>query len=249
MKSRKTARQINKNIKGVFADEKRERAAADFSSLFHIFAALVAVLLPLSLLALGAEIAFRVPALMAFEIERGGVLTELSLNTTGEAVANEITDFLNHSAGSIELTTVIGREAVPVFSAADETNLGKIRGLLDKGLYPSAAAFVLSIALFVLTRLGGRRRYLKTALRASVLFYIFGAAFTIALALFWPLREAVFSRQPGIEFGGDGVLLRFYGGLYPLFAAGMACLISFVVYIAVYGILKRFTKEVEKMFS
>ena len=249
MRSRKTERQIRRNIRGVFAAEKAAGPGADFGALFHVFAVLVAVLLPLSLTALGAEIAFRVPDLMAFEIERGGVLKELGLETTGEAVAEEIAGFLNYKSEKLELSTKTGRVDVPVFSVLDETNLGKIRSLLDRALFPSAGAFGLSILLFIVTRLGGRRRYLRYALRASVVFFVCGSAFSLALALFWPLREAVFSRQPGIEYGGEGVLLRFYGGLYPLFAAVMACLISFLIYIALYGILKRFTKEADKMFS
>ena len=249
MKSRKTARQINYNIKGVFAAEKRSGPGADFGALFHVFAAFIAILLPLSLLALGACIAFRIPDLMSFEIERGGVLKELGLDTTGEAVAAEISDFLNHKTDSLELTTVIARQDVPVFSFLDVVNLSKIRSLLDKSLYPSIFGFGLSIILFVVTRLAERRRYLKYALRASIVFFVCGVCFSLALALFWPLREAVFSRQPGVEFGGGEILLRFFGGFYPLLSAGMACLISFLVYIALYGILNKFTTEEEKMFS
>lgn len=249
MRSRKASRQIKRNIKGLLPAEKRESTGSGLNTLLHISAALVAILLPLSLVALAAGIVFRLPDLMAFEIEQSGVLKELALETTGEAVAEEITNFITHKSDALELTTVIARKDVPVFSFMDEVNLTKIRDLLDRVLYPSAFAFALSIILFIVTRLADRRRYLKYALRTSIVIYICCAAFTMALALFRPLRDAVFAWQPGLEFKTTDVLPQFYGGLYPLLSAGMACLISFIIYIALYGLMMRFTKEKETMFK
>ena len=248
MRSRKAARQIRRNIKGDLAEREGERPDTGADALFHILAALIAVLLPVSLVALAAGAVFRVPDFIAFEADRSGVIQELGLDTTPDVVAGEIADYLRHRKDSLDLTTVVARKDAPVFSFMDEVNLGRIRALLDKSLYPSVGAFALSLALFAATRLAGRRRYLKYALRASAFFYICAAAFTLALALHPPFRAAVFARQPGVTFAEDEVLPKLFGGLYPLISAGMVCLISFIIYIALYSVLKRFTVEKETMF-
>ena len=246
--SNKTNRQIKRNITGYLDRRKQENNRGAFDAVFHILAALVAVLLPLSLVALSAGVVFRVPDLMAFEIDRNGVLQEFGLDLAPDAVADEISGYLRHKKDVLELTTQVARKDVPVFSFMDEVNLSRIRALLDKSLYPAAGAFVLSVALFIAVRLAGRRRYLGYAVRVSVFLYICALCFTLALALYAPVREKVFAWQPGVEFSETDLLPHLFGGLFPILSAGMTCLLSFIIYITLYSIMIRFTKEKEKMF-
>ena len=211
-------------------------------------AAFVAILLPLSLVALAGNIVFRVPDLMAFEISRSSVLAELGLDIRPDAVADEIADFINHNKEELTLTTRIARNEAPVFSFMDEVNLGRIRVLLDRSLYPAIGAMALSIALFAFVRAMGRRRYLRYAMRASAVFYICAIGATLTLALYQPLREAVFAWQPGLEFIDGDILPQLLGGLYPIISAGAVCLISFIIYITLYSVSRRFTAEKERMF-
>jgi len=248
MRSRRAARQIRRNIRGDLDEKKARRPGTGADALFHLLAALIAVLLPLSLVALAAGAVFRAPDFIAFEADRNGALRELGLDTTPEEVAGEIADYIRHKKDSLDLTTVIARKDVPVFSFVDEANLDRIRGLLDKSLYPAIGALALSFAFFAAARLAERRRYLRYALRASAPIYVCAVAFTLALALSQPFRAAVFARQPGLTFAEGDVLPRLFGGLYPLISASMVCLISFIIYIALYSVLIRFTVEKETMF-
>ena len=248
MKSHRIQRQIKRNIRGDLSVQKKGNHAANADPLFHILAALVAIILPVSLIALAVGIVFRMPDFLAFEIDRSSILQELGLDTTPEEVANEISDYLRNKKDKLDLTTVVARKDAPVFSFMDEVNLSKIRDLLNKTLYPSIAAFVLSIILFVLTRLADRRRYLKYALRTSIVIYVCSVCVVLLIALYSPFREIVFAWQPGIEFTAGELLPQFYGGLYPLLSGGMVCLISLIIYIALYSIFIRFTVEKETLF-
>ena len=250
MKSYRTNQQIRRNIKSEFSARKESpaAAAANADPVFHVFAALVAILLPLALVALAAGIVFRMPDFLAFEIDRNGILVEQGLDTTPNEIANEITDYLRHRKDGLDLTTVIARKDVPVFSFMDEVNLSKVRDLLDKALYPSIIAFVLSIVLFLVTRLAERRRYLKYALRTSIVIYICAVCVVLAIALYYPFRDIVFAWQPGVVFSAGDLLPQLYGGFYPLLSAGMVSLISFIIYIALYSIMIRFTVEKETLF-
>jgi len=239
-RSNKANRQIKRNIKGLLDPQKPESNYAPADAAFHILAAFMAVLLPLSLVAIAANIVFRVPDLIALEVDRSGVLEELGIESSPDSVADEITGFINHKEDEA---------AIQAFTKNDETNLEKIRALLDKSLYPSMVFFALSIVLFVLVRAMGRRRYLRVALNTSAVLYICAVCFTIALALLTPFREAVFAWQPGIEFAEGDALPYLLGGLYPILSAGAICLISFIIYIGLYTFLKRFTVEEEKMFK
>ena len=246
--SNKTNRQIKRNIKSYLDRQRHESSGAALDAVFHILAALVAILLPISLVALASDIVFRVPDLMAFELDRSGILQETGLDLTPDAVADEISEYLRHKKDVLDLTTQIARKDVPVFSFMDEVNLGRIRALLDKALYPAAGALALSVVLFMIVRLADKRRYLRYAMRVSVFLYICTLCFTVALAFFAPLRERVFAWQPGLEFSETDLLPRLFGGLYPILSAGMACLISFIIYITLYSVMIRFTKEKEKIF-
>ena len=250
MKSSRAKREIRRNIKGDLSEKKRKnRTEANADSLFHIFAALVAVLLPISLIALAAGIVLRMPDLMAFEIDRSNILHEIGLKTTPEEVANEISDYLRHRKDVLDLTTVIARKDVPVFSFMDEVNLNRIRSLLDKTLYPSIGALAFSLALFLITWLADRKRYLKYAMRTSIVIYICAVIVTLTLALYQPFRSAVFSWQPGVEFSAGEMLPLFYGGLYPLLCVAMVCLSSFIIYMALHSLLARSTIEKETLFK
>ena len=249
MKSRRTNRQIRRNIRSDLFSQNRESSIANADPVFHVLAALVAVLLPISLIALAAGIVFRMPDFMAFEIDRSSILQELGLKTTPNEVANEISDYLRHKKEQLDLTTEISRKDVPVFSFMDEVNLSKIRDLLDKTLYPSILAFILSLIFFVMTRLAERRRYLKYAMRTSVVIYFCSIFVVLMLALYPPFREVVFAWQPGVEFVAGELLPQFYGGFYPLLCAGMVCLASFIIYLVMYSVLIRFTVEKETMFK
>ena len=250
MKSRRTSREIKRNIKSDLTKKKKEsHFVANADPIFHVLAALVAVMLPISLVALAAGVVLRMPDFMTFEIDRSSILQELGLETTPEEVANEISGYLRHEKDVLELTTVVARKDVPVFSFMDEVNLSKVRDLLDKTLYPSIGAFALSLALFVVTWLAGRRRYLKYAMHSSIIIYIGLVCVTLILALYPPFRQTVLTWQPGVEFTPGELLPLFYGGFYPLLCAGMVCLGSFIVYVALYSILIRFTEEKETLFT
>lgn len=200
-------------------------------------------------MALAGSAVFRVPDLMAFEMDRSGALQELGINLSSDVVSNEIAAYLTHENENLMLTMeVANKKDTPIFSFMDEVNLDRIRGLLDKTLYPSVGAFVLSMLFFVLVRLAGRPRYLRYALRISIVFYICAICFVAVLGLYAPFREMVFAWQPGLDSAEEGVLLRLYGGLYPVLSAGAICLISFVIYIVFYSVLRRFTVEKETMF-
>ena len=246
-RSHRANRQIKRNITGYLGSGKPDSAGA-VAALFHILAALIAILLPLSLMTLAAGIVLRVPDLMSFEIDRSGVLQEFGVDATPDEVADEISGYLRHKKDSLELTTQVAHKDVPVFSFMDEVNLDRIRALLDKALYPSIGALALSAALFAIALLAGRRRHLTRAMRASAAIYACAACFTLALALHPPLREAVFSWQPGVDFSGGGLLPRLFGGLYPILSAGMSCLVSFIIYITLYSVARRLAAEKETMF-
>lgn len=211
-------------------------------------ASLIAVLLPLSLMALAAAAVFRIPDLMAFEIDRSGTLPALGLDTQASAVSKEIADFLTHKIDTLTLATEIAHKDVPVFTFMDEVNLDKTRDLLDKALYPSAGAFALSVLLFAVCRIAERRRFLKHAMGASAVVYICAACFAFALALSVPFRGTVLEWQPGLAHMDGDVLPQLLGGLYPALAAGAVCLISFIAYIVLYSLSRRFTQEKETMF-
>jgi len=239
-RSSRTNRQIKRNINGLLSRQKKESVYAPADAAFHVLAAFVAILLPLSLVALAGNAILRVPDLMAFEADRSGVPAELGIEGTPSAVAEEITGFINHKNDEPD---------IPALSGADKVNLIKIRALLDKSLFPSLLSFTVSIALFVFVRAMGRRRYLRVALNTSLALFACAVCFTLALALIPPFRDAVFAWQPGIGFEEGDVLPRLFGGLYPIFSAGAICLISFIIYITLYSFLKRFTVEEEKMFK
>ena len=247
-RSHKANRQIKRNITGYLDKRKPESDGAAADVILHILAALVSILLPISLVALAAGIVFRVPDLMAFEIDRSGVLQEAGLDLAPDAAAAEISDYLRHKKDALDLTTQIAQKDVPVFSFMDEVNLDRIRALLDKAFYPSIGAFALSVVLFVIVRAAKRTRYLKYAMRASAILFICTLCFTLALALYVPLREMVFSWQPGVEFSETDLLPRLFGGLYPILSGGMTCLISLIIYITLYSVSRRFTVEKETMF-
>ena len=248
--SHKTNRQIKRNITDWKAEPRKpENPGSPADALFHILAALVAALLPLSLFTVSAGIVFRMPDLMAFEIDRSGVLMELGLETTPTEIANEISGYLRHEKDGLDLTVEIARTEVPVFSFMDEVNLEKIRALLDKVFFPSIFALALSGVLFVVCRLAKRMRYLKHAMRASAVLFICILCLVLALSLLPPFREMVFAWQPGVRFSYGELLPHLFGGLYPIISGGMTCLISFIIYITLYSVSKRFTIEKETMFS
>ncbi|MCL2112179.1 MAG: hypothetical protein FWH32_08080 [Clostridiales bacterium] len=205
MKSRKTDREISRNIPSVIAGGLSSRSlatprhSATADVIFHIFAVLIAILLPLSLIVLAAGITFRMPELATFAINMSDTLAELSLD-----------------------------------AAMDEIDQSAIKNMFDSIFYPSIIGLALSLAFAVAVRLSGRPRLLKHALRASAFIYIAAAVFTFAMALYPPLREAAFAPSDGI---------------YPLISAAMICLVSFIIYIVIYSVLRRFTKERETMFK
>ena len=248
-RSSRANRQIRRNITGWLDKGRPESTGAAADAVLHVLAALVAVLLPLSLVALAAGMVFRAPDLMAFEIDRSGVLQEAGLQLAPEEVAAEVSDYLRHKKETLELTTQVARQDVPVFSFMDEVNLDRIRALLDKALYPSVGGLAFAVILFAVVRVAKRMRYLKYAMRASAALYACAVCFTMALALCAPLREMVFSRQPGVEFADGELLPRLFGGLYPILSGSMTCLISFIIYITLYSVSRRFTVEKETIFG
>jgi len=205
-----------------------------------MLAVFTCILLPISLVAIISGIVFRMPDLMALELSRSGLLSQMELKTTPDEIAGEVFAYINHES-----------DALPpeLFPARDEVNLERIRNLLDNTLIPSVSAFVLSLSFCIILRATGRQRYLKISLRGSVIFYICSVLFVISLALFWPFRHLVFSLQPGIEYATGSVLMKLMGGFYPIFSASVIVLISFIIYIALYSVLLRLTVEEEKIFK
>jgi len=248
--SYKVDRQIKRNTKSVLSERKAsENPWAAVGVFLNFFSVLFSILLPLSLVALAACVVLRIPDFIEFETDRSGVLQELSIETTPGEIAGEVADFLWHRTEALSLTTEINRQDVPVFSFMDEVNLSRIRDFLDEISYPFIGAFVLAMIFFVICRLAERRRSLKYAMRASIIIYICTVCFVLTLALYTPFRDTVTAWQPGLEFTEGEILPRLLGGFYPFLSGGAICLISFIIYIALYSILIRFTVEKENLFS
>ena len=236
----RTEKQIQKNIRRELGGHKPEKAELSASAFLHMLAALTCILLPIALIAIISGIVFRMPDLMALELNRSGLITQMELKTTPDEIAGEVFDFINHDIDAL---------SPELFPARDEANLERIRTLLDNSLIPSVLAFVLSVSFCIILWAAGRQRYLKTALRGSVFIYIGSILFVISLALFWPFRHLVFSQQPGIVYATGSVLMKLMGGFYPIFTASTIVLISFIIYIALYSVLLRLTVEEEKIFK
>lgn len=233
-------RQIRKNIKRELAKGKPERTESPADALLHILAAITCIMLPIALVAIVSGVVFRVPDFMTLEISRSEILTQMEIKMRPDDITADIFNFINHKN---EMLTS------GIFPAVDEANLERIRGLLDKILIPSVSAFILSVSFCIILRAAGRQRYLKTALKGSIIIYICAVLFVISLALFWPFRHLVFSWQPGIEYVPGSVLLKLMGGFYPLISASAIVLISFIIYIALYSVLLKLTVEEEKIFK
>jgi len=206
-RSSKASRQIKRNITGLMERQKPERPGTAADAAFHVMAAFVAVLLPLSLVAVSGNIAFRLLDLIAFEEE--------------------------------------------IYKAT-------IRGVFESALFPSLGTLALSLILFAACRAAERRRYLRVAMNISMAIYICAVCLTLALALYPPFREAAFAWQqtpaPPVSPappapGGESAQPVALGGYYPVIAASAVCLVSFIIYITLYSVLKRLTVEEEKMFA
>jgi len=236
----RTEKQIQRNIKKELGGSKPEKTELSASPVFHMLAVLTCILLPITLVAIISGIVFRMPDLMALELSRSGILSQMEIKMTPDEIAGEVFAYINHETDAL---------SPDVFPVKDEANLERIRDLLDKSLIPSVIVFILSLSFSFILWATGYQRYLKISLRGSVIFYICTVLFVVSLALFWPFRHLVFSLQPGIEYATGSVLMKLLGGFFPIFSASVIVLISFIIYIALYSILLRFTVEKEKLFK
>jgi len=174
-----------------------------------------------------------------------------STNSAADAVFHILAAFtaVLLPLSAVAISGYIAFRLLDLLAVEDEIQPVVIRGVFENIFYPAAGFFTLSIILFVFVRAMGRRRYLRVAMNTSLAIYLCAICFMLALALYPPFREAVFAGQPGTAPPDEGGLPEVFGGMYPIFSAGALCLISFIIYITLYSVLKRFTQEEEKMFK
>ncbi|MDR3305077.1 MAG: hypothetical protein LBS85_03460 [Clostridiales Family XIII bacterium] len=248
-RSWKAKREIKRNIAGYRETRRGSQSGALTYALMRVCAVLLAVMIPFTAALFAGNIIFRVPDLYSFEIGRSEILKDLELSVSADEIADAISEYMMHKSEELSVTAEVRGKQIPVFGFMEQVRVHALRGVLDKSFVVMCAMAVLSAVFFVLVLFFGRKKYLRHSFLAAIAVYIAIMCGTLYLAAadgaLDPLMEKLLGDAPR---PGD-LLPEMFGQVFRMEAFAAVFVISLFVFVIVYSIAKRLTREEERMFA
>jgi hypothetical protein len=210
---------------------------------FKISAILIAMMLPLIVTLFAANVVFRMPDLYSFEFDRSEIAQEVGIDVSAKKMSSTISNFMLHKTDEFSLIAEYKGKDTPILSITDAVRMEKIRGLMDTTFVIWCIITPLSLVLFILTLLFGKKKHLKYACRVSVVIY-----FVLLLAFAYVaatdgIRHKLTEMFLGADAGAGGLFPQLFTNYFRFEAAAATFVISAIFLGILISICRRFYKE------
>jgi hypothetical protein len=208
---------------------------------------IIAVCVPAIAVSGALNIVFRAPDLYAFEFTQSQVADEIDLGMSDEELGRFFSDFMRGKEDHFALFTEYRDREQAVFGAIEQSNMERVRRLLDMTFYVLGAAFFLIVlsCTFFLKR--DWKRELRGAFKLGLLVQTAVLAGVFAVMNLEPQRVFFYQKLFPNQFGADDVLPLMLTKEFAQLGLAAVAVISFIFLTLLISVLWRLTKP-RRMF-
>jgi hypothetical protein len=241
-------RNFRKNIRSVSGGGPLMSAprTSGVTLLCRVLAVIFALALPLSSVALGLNVALRIPDVYAFDMSRTVVEKDLKETVgaavTSSAIADKMSEYMMHKTDIFQVRAETDTRAYPVFTLGDAAAMEGFRAGLDGVWKFFIVFFPLGLICFVLVPVLRRRAILRRGHFAAMVIYL---GTLLGIAIFTQTGGALasfFDEYLGVSFGEYDVLPTLFDRWLSLEAVAVALGVSLVIMLAAQAVVMKLTK-------